>query len=115
MGLMEYLWDVVYVTWACLVVVMVVGERGWWVWVSLDPGMKEDLQWANGFAQSVIPGYAAYLGLGMYKKVRGGGMGALMGGMGGMEGQEEEVQEEVGMSKRQQKMEKRGGQKVRYR
>lgn len=33
-GLMEYMWDVVYVTWGCLVGVAVLGEWVWWLWVS---------------------------------------------------------------------------------
>lgn len=33
-GLMEYLWDVIYVTWACLLGVALLGEWVWWLWVS---------------------------------------------------------------------------------
>jgi hypothetical protein len=33
-GLMEYLWDVVYWTWACLVFGSVFGDRMWWFYVS---------------------------------------------------------------------------------
>ncbi|RPA72418.1 hypothetical protein BJ508DRAFT_244816 [Ascobolus immersus RN42] len=99
-GLMEYMWDCVYVTWGCLLVVMVAGERGWWLWAA-------------------IPVYAAYLALGMYKKMRGG-MGGLIPGAGDaaemdMDELDAATGDGSGMSKRQQKLEKRGGQKVRYR
>lgn len=35
-GLTEYLFDVVWVTWGCLGVVLVVGNWGWLIWVSFD-------------------------------------------------------------------------------
>jgi hypothetical protein len=31
-GLTEYMWDVVYWTYGCLVVVSLVGDWGWWAW-----------------------------------------------------------------------------------
>lgn len=34
---MELMWDVVYVTWACLVLVAFFGESLWWLWVSDGP------------------------------------------------------------------------------
>jgi hypothetical protein len=33
-GLTEYMWDIVYWTWGCLVVAAVLGDRAWWLWVS---------------------------------------------------------------------------------
>jgi len=33
-GLMEYMWDVIYVTWGCLILVAALGEWAWWIWVS---------------------------------------------------------------------------------
>lgn len=35
-GLMEYLWDVIYVTWVCLLGVALLGEWVWWLWVSIS-------------------------------------------------------------------------------
>lgn len=34
-GLMEMMWDVVYVTWGCFLIVSIFGEKGWWCWVWL--------------------------------------------------------------------------------
>lgn len=45
-GLTEYMFDVVWVTWACAVLVVFVGNWGWALW-------------------SVVPAYAAYLGAGL--------------------------------------------------
>ncbi len=33
-GLTEYMWDVIYWTWLSIVVAAVVGDWGWWLWVS---------------------------------------------------------------------------------
>lgn len=33
-GLTEYLFDLVWVTWACLIAVLIVGNWGWLLWVS---------------------------------------------------------------------------------
>jgi hypothetical protein len=84
-GVTEYLWDIVYATWIILGLVGLLGEWAWWVAL-------------------VVPLYVVYLAWGFYK------------GFGGMPGMPA-VQEEAagGMSKRQQKMEARGGQKVRRR
>lgn len=65
-GLTEYMWDVVWVTWACQVLVLLFGNWLWLVW-------------------AVVPAYGAYKGyglLGMAKQLSG------MQGMQGMEGQE---------------------------
>lgn len=45
-GLTEYLFDVIWVTWACAVAVMFAGNWGWALW-------------------AVIPAYGAYLGAGL--------------------------------------------------
>ncbi|KAK2797935.1 hypothetical protein FQN50_009031 [Emmonsiellopsis sp. PD_5] len=94
-GLTEYLWDVLYWTWGCMGAVCVFGDRAWWLWV-------------------VVPGYSAWLVWGVVRGVRKGGLPGMpaMGGMGGAEGEGEGGMEAE--SKRQKKMEKRGG-KVRYR
>ncbi|EWC46964.1 hypothetical protein DRE_03726 [Drechslerella stenobrocha 248] len=90
-GLMELLWDVIYVTWACLVLVAFFGERVWLLWL-------------------VIPVYGAYAAyttaMGMRDSL--GGMG---GGMGGA------ANDMAAPSKRQAKLEKRGaeGKAVKYR
>lgn len=36
-GLMQYMWDVIWVTWGTYVTVMIFGNWGWWLWVSLGP------------------------------------------------------------------------------
>ncbi|KAK5170301.1 uncharacterized protein LTR77_004888 [Saxophila tyrrhenica] len=89
-GLTEWMWDLLYWTWGCVVLVAVIGDRGWWAWV-------------------VVPGYSVWLAYGTLMGVKGG-MGGLMGGAGA--GDEEGKE---GQSKRQAKMEKRGGQKTVYR
>ncbi|KAA8897460.1 hypothetical protein FN846DRAFT_893048 [Sphaerosporella brunnea] len=86
-GVTEYLWDIVYATWIVLGLVGLLGEWAWWVAL-------------------VVPAYAAYLAWGLYK-------GFVGGGMPGMPKVEEQPAQ--GASKRQQKVEARGGQKVRYR
>ncbi|TGZ80035.1 hypothetical protein EX30DRAFT_341877 [Ascodesmis nigricans] len=87
-GLMEYAWDVVYVTWICLVVVGVVGERGWWVAL-------------------VVPMYGAFLAVTLVNDFRQG----RIPGMPSMPSMSAEGAGQQGVSKRQQKMEKRGGQR----
>jgi hypothetical protein len=87
-GVTEYLWDIVYATWIVLGLVGLLGEWAWWVAL-------------------VVPLYAAYLAWGFYK--------GFAGGMPGMPAVQQEDEATGGMSKRQQKMEARGGQKVRRR
>ncbi|KAL9056513.1 MAG: hypothetical protein Q9162_002889 [Coniocarpon cinnabarinum] len=88
-GVTEWMWDIVYWTWACLVLVSVLGDWAWWAWAA-------------------VPAYSLYLGWSIFMRARGG-----MGLGGGQDG--EEKNSGGGQSKRQEKMEKRGGQKVRYR
>lgn len=88
-GLTEFMWDVVYWTWINLGLVMILGNWAWWLYL-------------------VVPGYAVYALVTTFSGVKNmlGGMGAAgADGEGGAAGQ----------SKRQQKMEKRGGQRVAYR
>ena len=89
-GVTEYLWDIVHATWVCLGLVGVLGEWAWWVGL-------------------LVPAYAVYLAWGLYKGFAGGAVPGMPQMGGGRE------QEPAGASKRQAKMEARGGQKVRYR
>ncbi|EED21893.1 DUF788 domain protein [Talaromyces stipitatus ATCC 10500] len=90
-GLTEYMWDILYWTWICMGAVCVLGDWAWWFYVA-------------------VPVYSVYLGwttfFGMKK------------GLAGFAGGSSEVQSSGGSggaSKRQQKLEKRGGQRVQYR
>jgi len=55
-GLTEYMFDVIWITWACLVAVMLIGNWGWILW-------------------AVVPAYGAYKGYGLMGMARG-----MMGG-----------------------------------
>ena len=55
-GLTEYMFDIIWVTWGCLVIVMLLGNWGWLVW-------------------GVVPIYGLYKGYGLLGMARG-----LMGG-----------------------------------
>lgn len=57
-GLTEYMFDVIWVTWASLVAVLMFGEKGWFTWL-------------------VVPVYGLYTAWGLFGKARG-----MMGGMG---------------------------------
>lgn len=85
-GLTEYMWDVLYWTWGCIGVVSVFGDKAWWLWAA-------------------VPLYSAWLAWTTFTGVKEGFAGMQGGGDGPIEGG----------SKRQKKMEKRGGQKVQYR
>lgn len=91
-GLTEWMWDVVYWSWGNVVVAALVGNWAWW-----------------GMVVPVL--YSVWLAFTTYTGVRQG-MGGLMGGQkeGGAAAQANGAQ-----SKRQAKMEKRGGQRVQYR
>ncbi|KAF2019834.1 hypothetical protein BU24DRAFT_459463 [Aaosphaeria arxii CBS 175.79] len=84
-GLTEWMWDVVYWTYGCVVVAAVVGDYGWWLW-------------------AVVPAYSVWLAWSTYRGVRGGFTDAA-----GV------PQPGAAASKRQAKLEKRGGQRVAYR
>lgn len=88
-GLTEFMWDVVYWTWINVALVILFGNRAWWLYL-------------------VVPVYSTYLAATTL-----GGMKGLLGGMGGAAGDGTAAPEVE--SKRQRKMEKRGGQKVSYR
>lgn len=88
-GLTEFFWDIIYWTWINLVAVIVIGNAAWWLYL-------------------VVPLYAAYAAVSTARGVKG-----MLGGLAGG-GAEGEVSEQA-QSKRQQKMEKRGGQRVSYR
>ncbi|KAH8153146.1 uncharacterized protein LAJ45_02733 [Morchella importuna] len=89
-GVTEYLWDVVYATWVVMGLVGVAGEWAWWLW-------------------TIVPAYAGYLAFSTYNGMRNG----LMPGMpAAPEGPPSAPA--AGMSNRQKKSEKRGGQKIRY-
>lgn len=89
-GLTEYFWDVIYWTWINLGLVILFGNRAWWLYL-------------------VVPAYSAYTAATTIGGVKGmlqgmGGAGAEGGGAGA------EAQ-----SKREAKREKRGqGQRVTY-
>jgi SRP-independent targeting protein 2/TMEM208 len=104
-GLTEFLWDVLYWTWGCLLFAAALGDWAWSLWVSgARDGRGRDM--ADGW-QIVIPLYAAYSAFTTYSSMRQS--------LGGMAAQGEDSGASSGMSKRQQKLEKRGGQKVQYR
>jgi len=86
----EYMWDVLYWSWGCIAVASVFGDKAWWLWI-------------------VIPVYSAWLAYTTFGSVRQG-----MAGLAGQATEGGAVGEGTG-SKRQRKMEKRGGQRVQYR
>lgn len=88
-GLTEFFWDIIYWTWINLIAVVAFGNRGWWLYL-------------------VVPIYATYAAV-----TTASGLKGMLGGMAGAGGEGDgSVQAQ---SKRQQKMEKRGGQKMQYR
>ena len=89
-GLTEFMWDILYWTWINLILVGILGNRGWWLYL-------------------VVPGYAVYAAAGAISGVKG-----MLGGLAGGAG-EGDAAGAGSQSKRQSKMEKRGGQKVAYR
>ena len=88
-GLTEWMWDVVYFTWG---VVGVAALAGNWVW----------------YLFIVVPLYSAWLAWTTFSGARQGLAG--MGGSQAADGKSSGAQ-----SKRQAKIEKRGGQRVQYR
>ena len=88
-GLTEYLWDVLYWSWTCIVLSGCFGDKAWWLWIA-------------------IPIYSIYLANTTF--------GSMRQGMAGLSGAEQQNSAQAtGTSNRQKKMEKRGGQKVQYR
>jgi len=88
-GLTEWMWDVVYFTWG---VVGLAALAGNWVW----------------YLFTAVPLYSAWLAYTTFSGARQG-----LTGMGG--GQTADGSSTGAQSKRQAKMEKRGGQRVQYR
>lgn len=89
-GLTEYMWDILYWTWGCIGAVCMFGDRAWWLWI-------------------VVPLYSVWLAYTTLTGMRSGfaGMG------GGGDGSDQATA--AGESKRQKKLEKRGGQRTQYR
>ena len=83
------MWDVLYWTWGCIGIVCIVGDKGWWLWVA-------------------IPIYSVWAGWATLSGMRSG-----LAGMGG--GDDDAANKASSGSKRQKKLEKRGGQRVQYR
>jgi SRP-independent targeting protein 2/TMEM208 len=89
-GLTEYMWDITYWTWGCMVAVCLFNNRAWWLYLA-------------------VPVWSVYLAWTTFFGIKNG-----LAGMGG--GAEETSGAGSGASsKRQQKLEKRGGQRVQYR
>jgi hypothetical protein len=87
-GLTEFMWDVLYWTWACVAAAAFLGNTAWIMY-------------------AVVPIYSMWMASSMFLNMKQG--------MAGMTGQGEGAGEPAGESKRQKKMEKRGGQKSQYR
>ena len=67
-GLTEYMFDVIWVTWACLISALMVGNKGWWLY-------------------AVVPAFAVWKGWGLLGAARGM-MGAGRGAQ--LQGQEDQ-------------------------
>lgn len=90
-GLTEFMWDVLYWTWACIVAAALVGNSAWWMY-------------------AVVPVYSTWMASTVILNMKKG-----MAGMAGQGDSVGEGSDGSGDSKRQKKLEKRGGQKVQYR
>ncbi|KAL8808104.1 MAG: hypothetical protein Q9223_001757 [Gallowayella weberi] len=88
-GLTEYMWDVLYWTWACTTTAAIFGDKAWWGYIA-------------------VPLYSVWLAWTTF-----GGMRRGMAGMAGGKSDDDAVN--GSMSNRQKKQEKRGGQKMQYR
>jgi hypothetical protein len=89
-GLTEYFWDVIYWTWINLSLVILFGNRAWWLYLA-------------------VPAYSVYTAATTI-----GGVKGMLQGLGGA-GAEGETAGAGGQSKREAKREKRGqGQRVAY-
>jgi hypothetical protein len=83
---MEWCWDVIYWSWGCAGLAGIIGDKGWYAWIVVP-------------CYTVWSLYAAYAG--------------VKSGMGSMMGQKEGAPAEQGQSKRQAKIEKRGGVRMK--
>jgi hypothetical protein len=91
-GLTEWMWDITYWTWFCVVLAALVGNKAWYAWAA-------------------VPAYSAWLAFTTFTGARKG-----LAGMGGVPTEAEGASTgPAGQSKRQAKMEKRGGQRMQYR
>lgn len=91
-GLTEWMWDITYWTWFCVVLAALVGNKAWYAWV-------------------MVPAYSGYLAFTTFTGARKG-----LAGMGGATPEGEGATSgPAGQSKRQAKLEKRGGQRMQYR
>ncbi|KAI5281048.1 hypothetical protein KEM54_003422, partial [Ascosphaera aggregata] len=90
-GAMTYLWDVLYWTWGCMIMVIALGDELWWLW-------------------AIVPLYSAYA---LYDAFVG--IKKNLGGMAGGAHGDDYAATTSNSSRRQQKLERRGEQKVRYR
>ena len=89
-GLTEFMWDVLYWSWGCIAIVSLLGDKAWWLW-------------------AVIPLYSAWLAYTTFGSVRQG-----MAGLTGQGGRGSAL-DGGATSKRQKKLEKRGGLKMHHR
>lgn len=90
-GLTEWMWDILYWTWGCVVTVALLGDWAWWAYLA-------------------VPFYSVWLAWSTFGSVRQSlGMG------GASQAQENGESKAAGPSKRQAKLEKRGGQRMQYR
>lgn len=89
-GLTEWMWDITYWTWFCVGLAALLGNKAWYAYI-------------------VVPLYSGWLAFTTFTGAKKG-----LAGMGGGES-EGAASGAGGQSKRQAKMEKRGGQKMQYR
>ena len=87
-GLTEFMWDVLYWTWACIAAAALTGNKAWWMYAA-------------------VPAYSMWMASSTILSMRQG--------MAGMAGPGDDSGENVGDSKRQKKLERRGGQKMQTR
>ncbi|CAF9938925.1 MAG: hypothetical protein ALECFALPRED_007927 [Alectoria fallacina] len=90
-GLTDFMWDLMYWTWACIAAASMVGDKAWWMY-------------------AVVPVYSTWMAATTVMGMRKG-----MAGMAGQGDGDSQEADAGGDSKRQKKLEKRGGQKVQYR
>lgn len=89
-GLTEYLWDVLYWSWACIGLASIFGDKLWWTWMGIP----------------LYSFWLAYTTFGGIRNTMTGLTGQGLGAEGVANGE---------TSNRQKKLEKRGGQRVQYR
>ena len=90
-GLTDFMWDLTYWTWACIAAAAMVGNKAWWMY-------------------AVVPVYSVWTAVTTVMGMRKG-----MAGMAGQGDDGSQGADGGGDSKRQKKLEKKGGQKMQYR